>query len=77
MSSSIANQNQHDHLRPQHKATPLPKLQITIILLMRLAEPLSFSIIFPFISQMVEEELGVVSDKSQVGFYAGLIVSRK
>lgn len=65
-----------DH--PSHSKddpTPLPKLQISIILLMRLAEPVSFSIIFPFISQMVEEELGVVKDKSQVGFYAGLIVS--
>ncbi|KAG8961328.1 hypothetical protein FRC00_012572 [Tulasnella sp. 408] len=52
--------------------TPLPKRQLAIILFARLAEPIAYTQIFPYIAQMVEE-LHIASDKKKIGFYAGLI----
>lgn len=33
--------------------TPLPKLQLTLICLIRVVEPICFQLIFPFINQML------------------------
>ncbi|KAG8914859.1 hypothetical protein FRC01_003887 [Tulasnella sp. 417] len=52
--------------------TPLPKRQLAIILFARLAEPIAYTQIFPYIAQMVEE-FHIASDKKTIGFYAGLI----
>ncbi len=41
---------------------------------MRLAEPISFSIIFPFINDMVYH-IHPLPDQASVGFYAGIIES--
>ncbi|TRM57401.1 major facilitator superfamily domain-containing protein [Schizophyllum amplum] len=54
-------------------ATPLPKLQLSILLLMRMAEPVAYTVIFPFINQMMEEVTQL--PKSKVGYYAGLVES--
>ncbi|KAH9823200.1 major facilitator superfamily domain-containing protein [Melampsora americana] len=55
--------------------TPLPVKQLLVLCLMRItAEPVSFTIIFPFINQMIED-LKVTPDRTQVGSYAGLIES--
>ncbi|CAH7686094.1 major facilitator superfamily domain-containing protein, partial [Phakopsora pachyrhizi] len=54
--------------------TPLPVRQLAILCLMRATEPISFTVIFPFINQMIED-LKIAPDPSQVGFYAGLIES--
>lgn len=35
------------------KITPLPKLQITILLLSQLAEPITSQCIYPFINQVI------------------------
>lgn len=56
-------------------ATPLPWSKLGILIGMRFAEPISFTVIFPFINAMVYD-LGATKDKGKVGFYAGLIVSR-
>ncbi|KAG8961327.1 hypothetical protein FRC00_012571 [Tulasnella sp. 408] len=56
----------------KRKPTPLPKRQLVIIFFARLAEPIAYTQIFPYIAQMVEE-LHIASDKKKIGFYAGLI----
>ncbi|MBW0508959.1 hypothetical protein O181_048674 [Austropuccinia psidii MF-1] len=58
----------------QRAQTPLPIKQLSILCLMRLTEPISFTVIFPFINQLIEE-LNVGKDRTQVGSYAGLIES--
>ncbi|KAG8985134.1 hypothetical protein FRB93_006086 [Tulasnella sp. JGI-2019a] len=54
------------------KRTPLPKKQLAIICLARLAEPIAYTQIFPYINQMVEE-LHVTDNPADVGFYSGLV----
>lgn len=56
------------------KVSSLPWRQLSILLLMRLAEPIAFTIIFPFIGDMIWE-IGATKDRSQVGTYAGVIES--
>lgn len=51
----------------------LPKLQIALVCYARVAEPIAFFSIFPFIAQMVQRNGHLPS--SDVGFYSGLIES--
>ncbi|ODO10776.1 hypothetical protein I350_01374 [Cryptococcus amylolentus CBS 6273] len=60
--------------RSKHGATPLPVAQITVLMAVRLAEPIAYNVIFPFVNQMVEE-LGVTDNPDRVGFYSGLVES--
>ncbi|WVQ87383.1 hypothetical protein IAS59_001107 [Cryptococcus gattii] len=55
-------------------STPLPVTQIVVLMVVRLAEPISYTVIFPFINQMVEE-LQVTDNPDRVGFYSGLVES--
>ncbi|KIJ62919.1 hypothetical protein HYDPIDRAFT_93484 [Hydnomerulius pinastri MD-312] len=64
------------------RPTPLPKLQIIIVLLTSLIEPVSSQCILPFINQAISvlwqlvAELDITGgDKRKVGYYAGLIES--
>ncbi|KAJ5494676.1 hypothetical protein N7463_010763 [Penicillium fimorum] len=52
---------------------PLPKLQIFLLCYARAVEPLAFFSIFPYVSQMVQDN-GDVPD-TDIGFYSGLIES--
>ncbi|KAG1742486.1 major facilitator superfamily domain-containing protein [Suillus lakei] len=55
--------------------TPLPKLQIGILLTLQLAEPIASTSIFPYINQLIRE-LGITGgDDAAVGYYAGIIES--
>ncbi|WWC89979.1 uncharacterized protein L201_004909 [Kwoniella dendrophila CBS 6074] len=54
--------------------TPLPFAQIAVLMGVRLAEPIAYTVIFPFVNQMVEE-LGVTDNPDRVGFYSGLVES--
>ncbi|KAG1721416.1 major facilitator superfamily domain-containing protein [Suillus lakei] len=55
--------------------TPLPKLQIGILLTLQLAEPMVSTSIFPYINQLIRE-LGITGgDEAAVGYYAGIIES--
>jgi len=53
--------------------TPLPRFQVFILLMMRITEPISYTVIFPFINQMMEEVAHI--PKAKVGYYAGLVES--
>ncbi|CBQ68726.1 conserved hypothetical protein [Sporisorium reilianum SRZ2] len=54
--------------------TPLPIRAIAILTLLRVAEPINFTIIFPFVNDMVYH-IGATHDQAAVGFYAGIIES--
>ncbi|KAG2070411.1 MFS general substrate transporter [Suillus decipiens] len=55
--------------------TPLPKLQLGIILTIQLAEGIASTSIFPYINQLIRE-LGITGgDDAAVGYYAGIIES--
>ncbi|KAL1406880.1 hypothetical protein Q8F55_006289 [Vanrija albida] len=59
--------------RPPY-ATPLPYAQVAVLMGVRLAEPIAYTIIFPFINQMIDE-LGVTDHPDRIGFYSGLVES--
>ncbi|KAI9292134.1 MFS general substrate transporter [Neoconidiobolus thromboides FSU 785] len=54
--------------------TPVPWSQLIIILLVRLAEPISFTILFPFIYYLVGD-LNIADGKEDLAYYAGIITS--
>ncbi|KAF9237650.1 major facilitator superfamily domain-containing protein [Melanogaster broomeanus] len=55
--------------------TPLPVGQVSVVLFILVAEPISSAYIFPFINQLIGE-LGVTGgDDRKIGYYAGLIES--
>ena len=57
------------------KMTPIPKLQLAALCLVRLLEPIGFTQLFPYINEMVVN-LKLIDDPSKVGFVSGLVVSR-
>lgn len=57
----------------RRKDTPLPILQLLVLAFVRLAEPVSFTQIFPYINQMIED-LGL-AEPANVGYYSGLVDS--
>ncbi|TEB39446.1 MFS general substrate transporter [Coprinellus micaceus] len=62
--------------KQQKKApTPLPYLQIGIVLLLQLCEPLCSMSIYPYINELVSTLDIVKGDEKKVGYYAGLIES--
>ncbi|KAJ6617099.1 major facilitator superfamily domain-containing protein [Mycena sp. CBHHK59/15] len=55
--------------------TPLPRLQILIILCIQFAEPITSTVIFPFINQLVRETGITGGDERKTGYFAGIIES--
>ncbi len=55
--------------------TPLPAFQLGIILFIQAAEPITASVIFPFVNQFVLESGVTGGDERKVGYYAGIIVN--
>ncbi|KAF8163161.1 major facilitator superfamily multidrug-resistance, DHA1 sub-family [Crassisporium funariophilum] len=53
------------------KPTPLPKVQLGILCLLRILDPMNFSQIFPYVNQFMID-LHVTNDLSKIGFYSGL-----
>ncbi|KAG9058254.1 hypothetical protein FS842_011134 [Serendipita sp. 407] len=60
--------------RPKTPSTPLPLKQLFVLGLVRLAEPINFTLIFPFVNQMMVD-LKVTEESSEIGFYSGLVDS--
>ena len=59
----------------QKTRTPLPKLQLGVLLYLQLAEPITCTVIYPFVNEAVKN-LGITGgDEKKTGYYAGLIVS--
>ncbi|KAJ6468335.1 major facilitator superfamily domain-containing protein [Mycena sanguinolenta] len=56
--------------KPKRKKTPLPKLQLSVILLVQISEPIASQSILPYVNQLVSE-LGITGgDDKKVGYYA-------
>lgn len=55
--------------------TPLPKMQLFIVLLIQFAEPVTATVIYPFVNQFVRETGVTGGDERRVGYYAGAVVS--
>ena len=65
---------------PQHQSesttqrTPLPKLQVFIVLLTQFTEPVTTSVIYPFVNQFVRDTGIIAGDERRTGYYTGIIV---
>ncbi|CAE6480416.1 unnamed protein product [Rhizoctonia solani] len=67
----------HDDLEsPQQRPRmiPVPKLQLLSVCVSRVAEPIAYSQIFPYVNQMILK-LGVTDDPKRVGYYSGTLES--
>ena len=60
--------------RDERTITPLPKLQLSILLYLQLAEPLTSTVIYPFVNKLVRKTGVTGGDERKTGYYAGLIV---
>ncbi|KAG9049173.1 hypothetical protein FS837_010992 [Tulasnella sp. UAMH 9824] len=60
--------------KSKSERTPLPVFQLAVLCLVRLAEPIAYTQIFPYVNAMVEE-LHVTDNAADVGFYSGLVDS--
>ncbi|KAF8590442.1 MFS general substrate transporter [Ramaria rubella] len=61
-------------LLPRLPPTPIPKLQLAVLCLARFADPITFTQIFPYVNEMIED-IGIANTPSQVGFYSGIVES--
>ncbi|KAN0136219.1 efflux pump azaL [Lactarius tabidus] len=59
----------------QRKPTPLPKTQLFLLLLVRIAEPITSLSISPYISELVSELSIIGGDTRKVGYYTGMLMS--
>ncbi|KAF5327029.1 hypothetical protein D9619_004781 [Psilocybe cf. subviscida] len=55
--------------------TPLPKLALLSVFLIQTAEPITATVIYPFINQFVRETGITNGDEKKTGYYAGFIES--
>lgn len=56
------------------KRTPLPKVQIFVISLIQFCEPVTASVIYPFIPLLIASTGITGGDETKIGYFAGLIV---
>ncbi|KAG6918430.1 hypothetical protein DXG01_014609 [Tephrocybe rancida] len=56
------------------KRTPLPKLQLLVLYSVQFAEPITATVILPFVNQFVRDTGVTGGDERKTGYYAGLIV---
>ncbi|KAF8622859.1 hypothetical protein AX15_006703 [Amanita polypyramis BW_CC] len=57
------------------KQTPLPLVQLSIVYLVQFAEPITATVIYPFINQLVRETGITGGDERKTGYFAGIIQS--
>lgn len=56
------------------KRTPLPKFQLFIVFLIQFSEPVTSTVIYPFVNQFVRDTGVIDGDERKTGYYAGIIV---
>ncbi|KAJ3506744.1 hypothetical protein NLJ89_g6698 [Agrocybe chaxingu] len=64
-----------EHIHVVQQRTPLPKVQLAIVMLINLAEPVTGTVIYPFINKFVRETGIINGDERRTGYYAGIIES--
>ncbi|KAF8640233.1 hypothetical protein AX16_010129 [Volvariella volvacea WC 439] len=57
------------------KPNPLPKFQLFIVLLIQFSEPITATVIYPFIAQFIHETGITNGDEKRTGYFAGVIES--
>ncbi|KAG2128576.1 MFS general substrate transporter [Suillus clintonianus] len=81
MSTSDVQSSETERLPLLHETqqkkqkTPLPKLQVSILMLVQLAEPIASMSIYPYINQLIRELDITGGNDAAVGYYAGIIES--
>jgi hypothetical protein len=55
--------------------TPLPKFQLFIVFLIQFAEPVTATVIYPFVNQFIRETGVINGDERRTGYFAGIVVS--
>ncbi|KAF5327120.1 hypothetical protein D9619_004721 [Psilocybe cf. subviscida] len=61
--------------RAKKTRTPLDRLQIAIVLLLQVCEPICSQSIYPYINELVSKLDIIGGDETKIGYYAGLIES--
>jgi MFS family permease len=77
-SSCLENEQDPPHERnerPLTKRTPLPTFQLLIVSLVQFSEPVTATVIYPFINQFVRETGVTGGDERKTGYFAGIVVS--
>ncbi|KZP32639.1 MFS general substrate transporter [Athelia psychrophila] len=69
-----SDQSTEDPGAVKPRPTPIPKLQLGVICGIRLAEPIAYTQISPYINQFMYD-LKVTDDPKRIGFYTGLVQS--
>ncbi|KAF7317541.1 MFS domain-containing protein [Mycena kentingensis (nom. inval.)] len=57
------------------KPTPIPKMQLFILLVIQFAEPVTALVIYPFVVQFLRDTGVAGGDEARIGFYAGILES--
>ncbi|KAJ3880341.1 MFS general substrate transporter [Lentinula edodes] len=65
----------HASRLPKIERTPIPKLQVFMVLLIQLSEPIAATVIYPFVNQFVASTGITQGDEKKTGYYAGVIES--
>jgi hypothetical protein len=68
---TIASNSSTTSLHPKKR---FPAAQLAIISLVQFAEPITSTVIYPFINQFVRETGITRGDEKKTGYYAGIIV---
>ena len=71
---TVAYDDLDDSPSPKLKPTPLPIYQLFIVYLTQFTEPLTSSVIYPFVNQFVRDTGVIDGDERKTGYYAGVIV---
>ncbi len=74
MNSDPQEEQSMGHPSGKSRPTPLPKMQIFILLMVLLAEPISSTVIYPFVNQFVRDTGITKGDEKRTGYYAGMLV---
>ena len=55
--------------------TPLPKWQLTIVYAVQISEPISATVVYPFLPDFVRKTGITGGDETKTGYYSGIIAS--
>ncbi|PVG04938.1 MFS general substrate transporter [Serendipita vermifera] len=73
---SVSTRDKDSALDKKHgRKSGMPWRQLSILLLLLLAEPVSATTIYPFIAQLVVDFKITTGEKSNIGYYVGLVES--
>ncbi|KAF8643534.1 hypothetical protein AX14_009544 [Amanita brunnescens Koide BX004] len=62
-------------VKNKKRRTPLPWAQLSIVILIQFSEPITATVIYPFINQFIRETGITGGDERKTGYFAGMIES--